>query len=179
MKEKADTWQMELANIAWEFEKTLENSELAELNQKPMPNAWSVSEVIDHLINVNTSYFSTFDQIIKKEYKTPLMGRIPILGRKVGSLILSAMSSPKKTETFKMWEPSSRFYDNSLFDKFYDQQHELSSYVQKLEPFLNKQLMISSPANKWVVYELDQAIEIIMAHEKRHLGQIKNLVNTG
>lgn len=178
MKEKADTWQMELANIAWEFEKTLENSELAELNQKPMPNAWSVSEVIDHLVKVNTSYFSTFDQIIKKEYKTPLLGRIPILGRKIGSLILSTMSSPKKTETFKIWKPSSRFYDNSLFDKFYDQQHELSSYVQKLEPFLNKQLMISSPANKWVVYELDQAIEIIMAHEKRHLGQIKNLLNT-
>lgn len=177
MKERADTWQMELANIAWEFEKNLKKSDLNDLNKKPDPNSWSISEVMAHLIKVNTSYFPIFDQIIRKEYKTPIMGKIPFLGKKMGEIILQAMSSPKKTKTFNEWNPEEKLYDQTLFDAFYNQQHELSSYVQQLEPFLDRKLMIASPASPWVVYRLDQAIEIILAHEKRHLKQVKFLLN--
>ncbi|MEX2513839.1 MAG: DinB family protein [Cyclobacteriaceae bacterium] len=177
MKERADTWQMELANIAWEFEETLKKSDLIGLNKKPDPKSWSVSEIIAHLIKVNTSYFPTFDNIISKEYKTPLIGKIPFLGRKMGELLLQAMSSSKKTKTFTEWIPNEKMYDQSLYDAFFNQQHELSSYVQQLEPFLGKKFMISSPATFLVVYGLDQAIEIILAHEKRHLEQVKLLLN--
>ncbi|MFC4873233.1 DinB family protein [Negadavirga shengliensis] len=177
MKDKADNWQMELANIAWEFEQTLKKSNVTDLNRKPGSQSWSIAEIISHLILVNTSYFPTFKQLLKNEYKPPLLGRVPMLGKKVGEMILDAMKKPRKTKTFEIWQPSSQLYDKTILDRFFDQQHQLSSYVQKLEPLLEKGVMIASPANKWVVYSLDQAIEIILTHEKRHLGQIKTLSN--
>lgn len=177
MKEKADTWQMELANIAWEYEQTLKNCSLADLNHKPGPASWSVAEIISHLILVNSSYFPIFEKLLQQKYKAPLAGKIPGLGQKVGGFILNSMRKPKKVKTFDKWQPPIKLYDSSILDRFYDQQHELSTYVQRLEPLLEKGIMISSPVNKWVIYSLDQAIEIILVHEKRHLEQIKQRLN--
>ena len=84
------------------------------------------------------------------------------------------MVNPKKVKTFPMWEPRHSLIDPSIGDKFLEQQVDLSSYIELLDPFLEKNLMIPSPANSLVVYQLDQAIAIILAHEKRHLEQIKN-----
>jgi hypothetical protein len=178
IKEKADAWQMELTEITWQYEKILEDFDLTSLNLKPGPNHWSPMEIVQHIILVNTSYFPIFDQIIQQQYKSPFMGKLPFYGSKMGDIILSSMNKSSKIKTFNSWKPSDKLYNNDLKTKFFKQQDQLSNYLQKLEPFLGKNIMISSPANKWIVYPLDMAIEIILAHEKRHLSQIKNLLKS-
>lgn len=174
MKEKADAWQMELTKITWEFEKLLEDYDLTTLNLKPGPGKWSPMEIIDHLIQVNASYFPIFQQIIDQKFKTPLLGRLPFYGKKTGEMILAAMNKSTKIKTFSSWEPAEKMHNNDLKFDFFNKQDQLSNYIQKLEPYLNQKLMIYSPANKWIVFPLDTAIEIILSHEKRHLTQIKN-----
>ncbi|MBI0400529.1 MAG: DinB family protein [Cytophagales bacterium] len=176
IKEKADAWQMELTEITWQYEKILEDFDLTTLNVKPSPEQWSPMEIVHHLILVNTSYFPIFDQIILQRYKSPLMGKLPFYGSKMGNIILASMNKSSKIKTFNSWKPSDKLHNNDLKIKFFTQQDLLSNYLQKLEPFLGKNLMISSPANKWIVYPLDSAIDIILAHEKRHLSQIKNIL---
>lgn len=174
MKEKADAWQMELTKITWQFENVLEEYDLTTLNLKPGPGKWSPMEIIHHLITVNASYFPIFDQIIDQNFKPPKLGKLPFYGKKMGELILSAMNKNAKIKTFRSWEPIEKTHDNDLKVVFFNKQDQLSNYIQKLEPYLGQKLMIYSPANKWIVYPLDTAIEIILSHEKRHLSQIKN-----
>jgi len=40
---------------------------------------------------------------------------------------------------------------------------------------IEKQPIISSPANRIIVYKLETAFGIMVAHEKRHLGQEKEV----
>lgn len=177
MKEIADNWQMEITEISWAFEQVLKDIPTPAFNMKRTPEAWSPGEIIDHLHRVNASYFPTFDAIIYGIHSKPFMGYIPLIGKKTGEFILKSMISPKKVKTFPMWEPRHSLIDPSIGDKFLEQHAHLSRYLEQLDPFLEKNLMISSPANRLVVYQFDQAIAIILAHEKRHLEQIKNAVN--
>lgn len=176
MKEKADTWQMELTQTNWEFEKLLSSFDLTRLNQKPDPNHWSPLEIIHHLVLVNTSYFPIFDQLIAKTHRSPLISKIPFIGHQMGKLILAATKKPTKTKTFPTWKPSGSNYNNYLLVEFYRQQDELSGYIQQLDPLLDQSIMITSPASRWIFYTLDDAFEIILNHEKRHLKQLKTLL---
>jgi len=168
---------MELTQLTWEFEKLLNDYDLTRLNQKPNSLQWSPMEIIHHLVLVNTSYFPIFDQLVENTYKSPLLGKIPFIGKKMGKMILDATKKPMKIKTFKTWEPpGSTIYNNDLLAAFYRQQDELSGYIQQLDPFLDQNLMINSPASNWIFYPLDDAFDIIINHEKRHLAQIQSLL---
>ncbi|WP_375583287.1 DinB family protein [Cyclobacterium xiamenense] len=176
MNDKADAWQMELTRITYTVDKLMHDYDLTTLNRKPDPKTWSPMQVLQHLILVNRSYFPTFDQLIAKQYKAPLLGKISFYGRKLGELILAANKKPARIKTFGPWEPTDTLHNNELLQAFVDTQHRLSAYVQELEPFFGRGLMIASPANRWLVYPLDTAIDIIIAHEKRHCKQLKSLL---
>lgn len=176
MKEKADTWQMELTQLTWKFDKLLRDFDLTRLNQKPAPQHWSPLEIIHHLILVNTSYFPTFDQLAENVHKSPIMAKIPFIGKKMGQMILEATKKPQKIKTFKTWEPSRSTYNNDLLAAFSRQQDELSGYIQDLDHLLDQNIMIRSPAKDWIIYSLDDAFEIIISHEKRHLNQLEKIL---
>lgn len=176
MNEQADTWQMQLTQLTWEFEKLVKDYDLTTLNQKPNPEKWSPLEILLHLVRVNKSYFPIFDLIIQDAYKSPLLGKLPFYGRKMGELILSANKKPVKIKTFARWEPEAGMHNQDLLTTFFETQHELSGYIQKLDPYFNQKVTIASPANKWIVYPLDTAIEIMLTHEQRHLNQLKTLL---
>jgi hypothetical protein len=175
MKDKADAWQMDIATISWEFEELLKDRNYEEINLKPQPSTWSIAENLSHLIRLNESYYPIFDQIIAGNYTPPIIGKIKLLAKAFGNLLYRAMTSKGKTKTFAIWEPVQGTFDPDIAEKFFQHQMELSAYIQKLDPFLETGMVIHSPANRFLVYPLDKAIEIIIAHEKRHLEQSKNI----
>ncbi|MCC5938113.1 MAG: DinB family protein [Lunatimonas sp.] len=176
MKEIADQWQMQLTELGWAFEQTLKDLPPTDFNWKPQPDVWSIAEIVDHLIRVNHSYFPTFERILSNKHQKPVLGYVPLLGSKMGDLILGSMKKPDKVKTFAPWEPSGSLLDPRILRDFYELQHELSAYIQKLDPYFETNLMISSPLNRWIVYPLDTVIQIILAHESRHLAQIKQRI---
>lgn len=178
MRDKSDAWQMEITTINWEFENLLMDLGLNEINHKPHPTSWSIAQNLSHLIRVNESYYPIFDQLIKGQYKTPMMGKIPIMVNAMGNLLFRAMRSKLKTKTFEIWTPASKEYEIDIVAEFSNHQMELSAYLQKLDPYFESNLVIHSPVNQLLVYSLDKSIDIIIAHEKRHLQQCKNLVGS-
>lgn len=175
MRDKADAWQMEIASITWEFKKLTDNLTLADLQYKPVPNVWSLSDNLSHLIQINSSYFPIFDQIIRGTYKAPLIAQLPYLPKAIGQLLHRAMAGKNKMKTFGKWQPLAVKED--ILPQFKDHQMELSNYIQQLEPYLGQGIIIHSPASKLLPYPLEQAIDILVVHEKRHLNQCRNLVS--
>jgi hypothetical protein len=59
----------------------------------------------------------------------------------------------------------------------YDKTHqaELKSLIENSTDLVNRGEVISSPANKMIVYKLETAFEIIVTHELRHLEQAKEM----
>jgi hypothetical protein len=43
--------------------------------------------------------------------------------------------------------------------------------MRRATPFVTKRTVISSPANRNILYTVDKAFDIILAHERRHFNQ--------
>lgn len=176
MRDKADAWQMQITTLTWEFEQALRDVGVSGINHKKDDSTWSVGEILSHLIRVNESYYPVFDQLIAGTYETPLLGKVPFLVKSIGNLLYRSMTSKAKVRTFKVWEPERKEFDLGIINRFKDHQMQLSAYIEKLDPYFETVTVIASPANRFLVYSLDKTIDIVIAHEKRHLEQIKTLL---
>ena len=177
MRDKADAWQMQITTLTWEFDQAVQDVGISGINYKKDPTTWSVGEILSHLIRLNESYYPVFDQLIAENYQVPTLARIPFLVNAIGNLLYRSMTGKAKVRTFRMWEPDKQEFDLDIINRFKDHQMKLSSYIEKLDPYFEGGTVIASPANRFLVYRLDKAIDIIIAHEKRHLDQIKALLS--
>jgi hypothetical protein len=151
----------------------------AQLNLKPNPNSWSIAQIIEHLILTNESYFPVFQRISAGKNTVPWIGKIPLIPRVIGNMIADSLKpeTKKKTKTFKVWEPQSSFILDVL-TRFEKHHISIIQELRLLEPYFSQEVIISSPANAYVVYTLDKAIDIIIIHEQRHYQQACDILKT-
>ncbi len=171
-------WQAALVQLSKEYKTVLATVDDRTFNTKPNAQTWSVAEVIDHVIKTNESYFPTIADLKAGKHKVPALGRIGFINNFFGNFILSAVepTRKRKVKTFPVWEPSVSGLDRSLEQKFYTHQEEFARLIESCAPQLEQGALISSRANKNIVYKLDKAFDILVAHEERHLNQIKGIV---
>ena len=74
-----------------------------------------------------------------------------------------------------MWEPGKSELPISIISKFMDHQSELKNRIEEMDDLVKRRVIISSPANKNIVYTLDKALDILMVHERRHFEQCKEV----
>ena len=175
MIDKFDTWQMELTTVTWEFDKLLKGLDAEALNYH-QPSSWSIAENLSHLIQLNSSYFPLFEQIILGTYKPTLIAKVKFLANPIGNMLYGMMTSKRKVKTMQVWYPVASTFDLGIINDFSNHQMDLARYLERLEPHFDKNIIIPSPANRFLVYPLDRAIDIIIAHENRHLEQCRTIV---
>ncbi len=71
--------------------------------------------------------------------------------------------------------PLQSLKEKNILEKFAQHLGKLKTPIQSSEDLLVKELVISSPANKNIVYTVDAAFNIIVTHEWRHQAQAKEL----
>jgi hypothetical protein len=145
---------------------------------KPNAETWSIAENIEHLITINRTYFPIFEKLKHGSFQGAFISKFPYFSNLFGNLIYKSVSDggKKKARTFPLWEPKVTKDDATVLERFQNHQEELKKWIIELEPFFEKKTIIHSPANKLIVYSLEKAIDIIVAHEQRHLDQAKNLL---
>jgi hypothetical protein len=148
-----------------------------QLNQKLNPQAWSIAQIIEHLIIINSTYFPIVDALNNGTYTIPFIGKITFIPTLLGKALLKSMKGNRsqKTKTFPIWEPSQSEIDADIITRFKQHQEELKSMIKQCEHHIKSHAIISSPANRYIVYPLSMAIDIIIAHEFRHIEQAKEV----
>ena len=149
-----------------------------QLHWKPNPHTWSIAENLDHLIVLNESYYPILESLKAGSYQTPFIAKINFIVSFLGNTILKSVQPDrrKKMKTFQMWEPSKSNEINDIINRFNIHQHELILKIEEASVYIEKGCIISSPANKNIVYSLETAFDIIVSHEQRHLEQSKELL---
>lgn len=171
-------WTSQLDKITAEFKQAFGSLSAEELNWKPDAQSWSIAQNLDHLMVINSSYFPVIQSIHQGTYTLPMMGRIGFVVNLLGKTLLAAVQpgKGKKTKTFPIWEPSSSQLPADIISRFEQHQKDLKQVIISSEELLDKGAVISSPANKHIVYKLETAFDIIVAHEQRHLEQAKGVL---
>ncbi len=80
-------------------------------------------------------------------------------------------------KTFPIWEPKEGTADPEILQTFIRHQAALKRLVEEAREFVQQRTVISSPANRNIVYTLERAFEVIIAHEKRHFNQASEVMD--
>ena len=150
-----------------------------QLNWKPNIQTWSIAQNIDHLIVINTTYFPVLADLKSGAYKLPFIARFSFTVNFLGKTVFSAVQADrkKKMKTFKIWEPATSQIPIDILDRFVKHQDELKKQIEASSELIRKGTIISSPANRNIVYKLETAFDIIVTHEQRHLEQAKEVLH--
>ena len=178
MKDKIKLWQQRI-DIQTERVKTLFGilSE-EELNKKSNAKSWSISQNLQHLIVINSSYFPEIQSIRSGNQKLGFLSKFAFVRKFFGKMIIAGVQPDrkKKMKTFPIWEPAQFNGRNNLIEAFVEHQEILKKLITDSEDLLLKNAVIASPANKNIVYSIVDAFEIIVTHEERHVNQAVELL---
>lgn len=150
------------------------------LNKRPNDNTWSVAQNIEHLIVINSTYFPLFKSIKQGDLNIPIHGKLAFVRNRFAKMILNSVdpSNLKPIKTFEIWKPSDQYISADIIARFEQHQSELKSESKSLEAQIADNIPIHSPANKFIIYGLRDAIHIIVKHEERHLLQAQLLLES-
>jgi hypothetical protein len=150
-----------------------------ELNWKTNPETWSIAQNLDHLIVINSSYFPALEQMRNGKYKLPMISKFGFLVSFFGKTVLKAVEPErkKKSKTFPIWEPDESTIPGDILDRFSSHQEDLKKEIELSALLIEQGALISSPANRNIVYKLETAFDIIVTHEQRHLEQAKEVLD--
>ena len=149
-----------------------------QLNWKPNPETWSIAQNMDHLITINQTYFPILAALKTGEYQSHFLAKIGFLTSFFGKMLLNAVkpTTKKKIKTFPIWEPATSQISGDIVARFAKHQAQLKQEMTAAKVFVDSGTVISSPANKYIVYKLATAFDIIVMHEQRHLEQARALL---
>jgi len=150
------------------------------INWKPNQDSWSIAQNIEHLIITNESYFGEIEKLNNKRYSNiPYYSKFNFIPSILGKTILQSVQSrsSKKTKTFPIWEPNLNPIPVKIIEHFSEHQLELKKEIRNSKELLKKNTVICSPANRYIVYNLETAFDIIIAHEQRHVKQSKKVLD--
>lgn len=163
----------DIAEIVKSYRAALADCDSLTLNRKPARGEWSIAEVLSHLLKTNASYFAIFDEVAAGTYAVPRKWlRIP--ARWMGPILLGVLQADAERHAQrapKTWLPEAGQHDLSIVQRFIDQQRELAGYREKLRPYMGKGIIVESPVSNKVLLPLDMIVDILLAHEERHLKQ--------
>lgn len=143
---------------------------------RPQPETWSVGELIEHLIVSNGLYHAGWDAHLSGKHSKSLWEMLPgqgIWGSQLKTMMKQAEKKYKHPEAFT---PVVTHGDATVVDRFEVSQNQLVAYFEKLAK-LPPSTTITSPAGAFVTYSLADCVEIITAHEERHLAQIRRKID--
>lgn len=178
-KIEMNNWTSTLNNITKQTLTEFGSLTSEQLNWKPNSNTWSIAQNLDHLIVVNETYYPVLASLKAGTYKTPFIAKIGFMVSFLGRTVLNAVQPDrkKKMKTFPIWEPTTSNVIGDILNRFQIHQNELIQKIEEAKGLVEKDVVISSPANRNIVYKLETAFYIIVSHEQRHIEQSKELLS--
>ncbi len=167
----------EAKQIAGDTNNTFGALSATQLNWKPSEERWSVAQCLEHLIVANKGFFPTFELIIKREYQTRAMERIPVFPTLWGKLIVNSQrpTSTRKYKAPKKFQPAQSNLAETIVKDFLHQQERVLDFMKASEGLDLSAVIITSPVVNFITYSMMDAYRLIVVHEQRHILQAKRV----
>ena len=147
------------------------------MDAKPGKDVWSVNECLDHVVQVNRSYFERFGAIAEGRARSNPWASIPFLPGMYGKMVLKSVlpTATRKSRTFPVWYPLKSQYGRNLASEVGEANRALTAHLKALAGKDPDRTLITSPAAGFVVYSLRHCLSILVAHQERHFLQAKRV----
>lgn len=148
-----------------------------ELNYKSSEQSWSILECIEHLNRYGDYYLPEIERSIKKskapneqEFKSGLLGNY-----------FAKMMLPReklnKMKTFKSMNPIGSNLDQTVLEKFINQQETLLELLERAKKVSLTKNKTSISISKWIKLKLGDTLRVVIYHNLRHVVQAERVKN--
>jgi DinB superfamily len=147
-----------------------------QLNWRPSPDEWSVGQCLDHLIVATTTYFPQLREIQAGTKRATFWERVPLLPSLFGPWLIRLLSPERsaKVRAPAVFRPTECLIDPQIVPTFAATQQELVRFMAGTAP-RDLDRIVTSPASRFVTYDLLDAYRIIVVHGQLHLQQAQRV----
>ena len=161
-----------------EVEENFANLSETQLNWKENSDKWSIAQCLSHLIETNSSYFDTFEQIIANKYTPSFWTKFSPFSGFFGKFLIDSVN-PIKVKPIKVpaqiWQPTQSNLSREIVTQFIQNQKRVLDNIHLMADLPLNKIKLASPANAFLTYSLADALEIIILHGQRHVNQAKRV----
>lgn len=149
-----------------------------QFNWQPASGRWSVAQCIDHLNVTARLYLSKLDEGIADAIRRGLYGEGPFRYNWLGRIMVSTVAPPPRfrVKTPKDFEPASRRGRQETLAAFRAYQVQFVDRLRQANGLDLARARVQSPVAKYLKIPLGSAFELMVAHERRHLCQARDVV---
>ena len=146
----------------------------AEIMKRPPKGGWSAVESIHHLTLTSELYLQRLPPVIEKARQNSLHGNGPFRMDFKGRLLKWVLEPPysvMKVKTFASIDVHSPEQPKNVLRDFLSSQEKLYALYESANGLAIDKIMVTSPLNEKMSYNLFAAFSTIAAHQRRHLWQ--------
>lgn len=168
----------ELENLSLLANEKFGSLNAAQINYKYDERKWSIGELLEHLINTNKAYFTSYEKIIEGKRSENFLAKFPFIADFYGKMMIKTLgpNSEKFYRTPSIFDIKSKTAESGIVKEFISTQNDLINYIKECESLGAERIIISSPVSSAVVISVADSFRIITVHEQRHLKQAEKIL---
>ncbi len=150
-----------------------------QLNWKPAPEKWSISQNLEHLNITTTLYLDEIREAIKAGKNKDVAGR-DFQYSWLGKWFVQLMKpqSRFRFKAFKVIKPGEEAKGKQSLEEFLSLQDEIYNFLIEAYNVDIKAMRVQSPVFPMLKLRLGEAFEAVINHEQRHLMQANGVIKT-
>jgi hypothetical protein len=144
----------------------------------PALDAWSVAQCIEHLNTTARLYLPQLDEAIANAIRRGTYGEGPFSYNVFGRFFTAAMEPPPrfKTKTPKLFHPPPSRPRSEVMAAFRAYQVQFTDRLRQANGLDLARAKVRSPSASWLRFSLGSGFALMLAHERRHLWQARNVI---
>jgi hypothetical protein len=163
-----------------EARRVLDGLSAAQVNWRPAPGRWSVGECVSHLNVGIRAALPALDRAIETARARGRTGAGPFRYGWFANWMVRSMEPPprRRMKTFPIFEPEARAHDAAaLLREFTEVRAQLRERLGRAEGLDWRRARVVSPASRWFRLPFGAYAAFLLAHDRRHLWQARQVRN--
>ena len=156
-------------------------NEIDALLVPPMPDKWSVAQILEHLNSYGRIYLPQIDKAISvSQSNRDAWFNSGFLGNYFTNMMKpkNVFEVKNKMKAFKSHSPENKLNAGKVLDEFVEQQHKLLQLLEMSKLKNLNTIRIPLSVSKLVKLKLGDTFRFLIAHEQRHFIQARNALKT-
>lgn len=173
------TYSDEIAALDHSVDSILNNLTDAQVNWRPDPNKWSISECLDHLVIGNRERFEKFQSVIEESRNAGRLASGPFKRNFLHRMLIKSLEPPvkQKIKAKPLYAPAQTMSVSKARENYHQMHQEFRDVMLKSDGLDFSKMKIQSAFSKLIKMPLGTWFAFLLAHERRHVWQAQQVRN--
>lgn len=173
MEPELEELRKQLTSIREDEDKLTSGLSDAQLTWRPAETAWSITECLAHLISVDGQDVAMLFREISLARKNGITGKGPFRYGWLSGKFVKSLEPPAKFKfkAPKAYVPPPQPDPRETILEFRRLQNDLHYLVGQADGLDLAKIKVPTPVSKWIKFSLGRRLQVLTAHDRRHLYQ--------